>query len=349
MNFLQAKETCGSIALAVSLCAQPTLAQQVGVHPELPLLDLESCNQTEEGRELLAAIERESEASGDVLVSARQEPDFTLRVTDCSWKNGSVAVNVRSSEQLPTQEHSLNLGEVPAAARKRTAAVALLEWARALPRGPTAAAAPQANPLPSSTPLLAGAGAQPNTRDTVRDQEAPPERELPASPARVRNVVLEVGVGFQLAGEPTPSSLRADTLVEVQLLDHVKASFALQVAHVDVRSRFAKLNCWWWGGEAGLGYAWGEKAELSLWGVAALDGVTMRASNDGESGTQTTPVVSSSLRVKARTQLDSGLTFGAAVDGGVFVQGARFTVLGNTVGEFSGFRWASRLLVGYAF
>jgi hypothetical protein len=115
-------------------------------------------------------------------------------------------------------------------------------------------------------------------------------------------------------------------------------------------SPFGSVTSWWWGGELGLGHAWGKRAELSLWGVGSFDGVTVRGTSfEDESSQKARPVVSASARFKARTVLDSGLVLGVAVDAGGFIQGARFTALGLPIADLSGFRGAARMIVGYAF
>lgn len=347
-----------SLVGLTSAWPNPTWAQDPP--PRLARLDARACTRAGDGgRALIQALQLETTSVPEVRVTSdegaptesepqtysaeRTEP--SLEITACDLRSGSLKVHVAKS---PTshQTQRLDLRQVPVIARPRTAAVVLLEWARSLLNdGGSLPAAHESPP----------AEAAPTAFDAPIDSDSPepikPEVPTAGVPARPPRWVIETGLGFQMTHAPTPVAPRLDALLDILLVSGLRGSVGLHGSYLEPDERYSDVSAWWWGAELGLGYAWGPRAEISLWSVTSFDAISMGGTNDfdEEGARKVRPVVSVSGRFKARTMFDSGLVLGVAVDAGWFIQGARFTTLGEPSIDLSGFRGASRVFIGYGF
>jgi hypothetical protein len=327
-------------------------------------LDANTCSDRDkDGRAMVEALQLESSSVPEVRLESQEEIIPTVVrapavvLLSCDLSSGWLQVQVSPQPGHPGSIHRLELHDVPPIARPRTAAVALLEWARSLLKDPTQPDPGSSTPAASSFEIAASTYLQPNpgssseTDSPANIEVLRPETSTPLSRMRPPSWVIQAGVGFQMTHAPTPFGVRVDTLLDAQVFGGLRGSAGVHASHLNADERFSQISAWWWGGELALGYAWGPRAEISLWTVSSVDAIAVSGTNafHDETARKTRAVASASGRFKAQTVLGSGLVLGVALDAGGFIQGARFTSLGEPTIELTGFRGASRVLVGYAF
>lgn len=195
----------GCVLGSLSLTASAQVSESV--------LDASQCRGTPAGEDLLRALAMEGAWTNGPPPDEEFPRDFVLgvRVVNCEYNDESLVIEVRESD-VSGSHHILDLSAVPEVVRARTAAVALVEWARSL--SPAGTMAPKA-PIPKAEPPAKPATAPADTTGPSAGRAATASFESSGRQAPRRHLrpwVVSGGLGFELTHAPTPASLRIDAV-----------------------------------------------------------------------------------------------------------------------------------------